>query len=251
MATYMYTLDRVNLMWNSIAYNNSRKFAFMTLKQRWIHVDRHFDNALQLLNFINSNSVSDVHVKPLDEGGREWVIDADFKNYVNKTELMLKINVGATALLLFFTEMHVHRIMFSGNRGFHMWLKFADGFKIGALKSVREHWYRIFEKPTRLNMRDIRNGSFAHCMQRAVNMYQDQILQSSKPDELILHFWPDVDKDVFCNPTKQIRAPFSYNHKGTQFSRCITQQLLEKIQKCSTGCSDGGASTSSISNITH
>lgn len=225
------------MMWNCIAYNDSRKMAFMTNNQRWLHVDTLFENSEQLFNYIAKNSVSDVHVKPLDEGGREWVIDADFKDCADKTELMLKVNVGATAFMLFFADKEdaVQRVMFSGNRGFHVWLKFCGKFKMDSPKILREHWFNVFKKPNKLNPGDIRPGTFAHCVQRAVNMYVD-----GANDDLVLRYWPDVDRDVFCNASKQIRAPFSYNYKGGQYSRCLTQQLLKHIEKCSTGSPNGG-----------
>lgn len=226
-------------MWNAIAYNDSRKFAFMTDQQRWLHANNYFDNATHLYSYIVKNSVSDVHVKPLNEGGREWIIDADFKDYIDKTDLMLKINVGATAFILFFEDKEdaVQRVMFSGNRGFHMWLKFCGKFRIDAPKNLREHWYNVFKKPFRLNRNDIRKGSFADCVQRAVGMYVDS---KDCGDDLVLRYWPDVDRDVFCNANKQIRAPFSYNYKGKEYSRCLTRQLLEHIKTCSIGCSSGG-----------
>nr|ALR70579.1 late expression factor 1 [Anticarsia gemmatalis multiple nucleopolyhedrovirus]ALR70893.1 late expression factor 1 [Anticarsia gemmatalis multiple nucleopolyhedrovirus]ALR71836.1 late expression factor 1 [Anticarsia gemmatalis multiple nucleopolyhedrovirus]AXE72170.1 late expression factor 1 [Anticarsia gemmatalis multiple nucleopolyhedrovirus] len=247
MAPCKYT--NVDQMWNAIAYNDSRKFAFMTTQGRWIHADRYFNSAAQLLSYMITNSVSDVHVKPLDEGGREWVFDADFKDCANKAELELKINVGATALLLFFADKEdaVQRVMFSGNRGFHMWLKFCGRFRMDSPKNVREHWFEVFKKPNKLAKEDIRPGNFAFSVQQAVNMYIDEMPRGSDVCDLIVRYWPDVDRDVFCNPNKQIRAPFSYNYKGGEFSRCLTQQLLQHISKCSSGCLDGGAEATATS----
>nr|UIX56264.1 LEF1 [Hyphantria cunea nucleopolyhedrovirus]UIX56410.1 LEF1 [Hyphantria cunea nucleopolyhedrovirus] len=227
-----YTPEHVNVMWDAIAYNDSRKLAFMTTRQRWVHAVNPFNNAAQLFSYIVKNSVSDVHVKPLDEGGREWVIDADFKNCVDKAELMLKVNVGATAFMLFFADKEdaVQRVMFSGNRGFHMWLKFCGKFRMDAPKNLREHWFNVFKKPCKLDKSDIRPGSFADCVRRAVVMYISAG-GGANYDDLTLRYWPDVDRDVFCNANKQIRAPFSYNYKGGEYSRCITQQLLQHIKK--------------------
>ncbi|AHD25623.1 lef1 [Choristoneura murinana nucleopolyhedrovirus] len=238
-----YTPERVDMMWKAIAYNDSRRLAFMIKPRRWVHASSPFKNAAQLYSYIVKNSVSDVHVLPLDEGGREWVIDADFKDYANKTELMLKVNVGATALMLFFADKEdaVQRVMFSGNRGFHMWLKFCGKFRMDAPKKLREHWFGMLNKPCKLNSGEIKPGNFIYCVRQAVEMYID-----NADDNSILHYWPDVDRDVFCNASKQIRAPFSYNYKGGEYSRCLTQQLLQHIKTCSPGClAVGGAASTS------
>ncbi|AAC59012.1 late expression factor 1 [Orgyia pseudotsugata multiple nucleopolyhedrovirus] len=237
MAPCKYTPERVQMMWDAIAYNDSRRLAFMTDRPRWVHAHNFFDSAAQLFAYIVKNSISDVHVKPLEEGGREWVIDADFKDCADKAELMLKVNVGATAFMLFFEgkEDAVQRIMFSGNRGFHLWLKFCGKFKMDAPKSLREHWFNVFKQPAKLVSGDIRPGSFADCVRRAVHMYI-----GDAREDLVLRYWPDVDRDVFCNANKQIRAPFSYNYKGGDYSRCLTQQLQQRIKACSAGCLAGG-----------
>ena len=236
----MYTLERVNRMWDAIAYNDSRKFAFRTCRDTWLHPDQYFDNASQLYQYIVRSRVTDVHVKPLDDGGgREWIIDADYKNCTDEHELMLKINIGATAFLLFFGEANVSRVMFSGNRGFHLWLRFTDKFKITSPSSVRSHRYKTFEKPNKLNVSNIRPGSFVYAVQNAVQLYINEIPnkeQRGDLNKLTLLYWPDVDKNIFCNAKTQIRAPFSYNYKGVKFSRCITKDLLDKIKQCSIGC---------------
>lgn len=73
----------------------------------------------------------DVYVKLLDDGGgREWVVDVDYKNYVDEYDLMLKIYIGVTVFLLFYMEENVLRVMYIGNCGFYLWLKFIDKFKI-------------------------------------------------------------------------------------------------------------------------
>nr|BBN66051.1 late expression factor 1 [Bombyx mori nucleopolyhedrovirus] len=235
-----YTQKRVDMMWDAIAYNDSRKYAFMTVNARWIHADKYFDTAAQLYSYIVQNKVSDVHVKPLDDGGgREWVVDADYKNYVDEHDLMLKIYIGATAFLLFYTEENVSRVMYTGNRGFHLWLKFTDKFKITSAQNVRVHRYKAFENPAKLDSDCIQPGSFAHCVREAVRLYVPH-MQDSNLDALTLQYWPDVDRDIFCNVNKQIRAPYSYNYKGTKFSRCITKELLDKLKQCYPGYGIGG-----------
>ncbi|ANF29772.1 lef1 [Catopsilia pomona nucleopolyhedrovirus] len=268
MLPYIYTKKRVDAMWNAIAYNNCRKFAFLTTHSRWIHADKYFDNAAELYNFIVKNKVTDVHVKPLDDGGgREWIVDADYKDFKDEEDLMLKITIGATAFLLFYTEENVSRIMFSGNRGFHLWLRFTDKFKITSSQNVRVHRYQAFVKPTKLlNVNNLRPGSFAYAVLQAVQLYMDKIPTHNKLNisndsgnnnsssnssddylaKLILLYWPDVDKDIFCNANKQIRAPFSYNYKGVKFSRCITKEILEKIKQCYPGCGIGGGGPTTI-----
>ncbi|AGA16169.1 lef-1 protein [Thysanoplusia orichalcea nucleopolyhedrovirus] len=227
-----YTQNRVNLMWDAIAYNDARKYAFMTVNMRWIHADKYFDGAVQLYNFIVQNKVADVHIKSLDDGGgREWVIDADYKDCVDEQDLMLKIYIGATAFLLFYTADNVSRVMYTGNRGFHLWLKFTDRFKLTSSQSVRAHRFQAFEKPSKINCNDIRQGSFAYCVQEAVRLYVDNAQNSSDLQSLMLQYWPDIDRDIFCNPNKQIRAPHSYNYKGSKFSRCITKELLNKLKQ--------------------
>ncbi|AKN81012.1 Late expression factor 1, DNA primase [Lonomia obliqua multiple nucleopolyhedrovirus] len=228
----VYTLKRIDMMWNSIAYNDNRKYAFLTCNSMWLHPDTYFENALELYKFILKNQITDVHVKPLDNGeGREWVIDADYKNCIDEFDLMLKIKIGATAFLLFYTEHNVSRIVFSGNRGFHCWLKFTDKYKVTSPQNVRMHRYKAFEKPAALNIKNIRPGSFAHAVQQAVHLYTNEIPKQNGTDlsTLILMYWPDVDRNIFCNINSQIRAPFSYNYKGVKFSRCITKDLLDKI----------------------
>ncbi|BBD51506.1 late expression factor 1 [Samia ricini nucleopolyhedrovirus] len=239
MASCKYTPERIDLMWNAIAFNDRRKFAFLTNKQRWMHPNRHFDSAAQLLDFIVANAVSDVHVKPLDEGGREWVVDADFKNCADQTELELRINVGASAFLHFFADKEdaVQRVLFSGNRGFHLWLRFCGRFRVDASKAEREFWFGVFKRPSKLVPADIRPGNFAYSVRQALGMYADV---ADDECSMVVRYWPDVDRDVFCNPTKQIRAPFSYNYKGNQYSRCLTQQLFKRIAECSTGYAAGG-----------
>nr|AFS52013.1 DekiORF136 [Dendrolimus kikuchii nucleopolyhedrovirus] len=237
----VYTLDSVNRMWNAIAYNDSRKFAFHTIGARWMHPDRYFESAADLYDYIIVNKISDVHVKPLDGGGREWVIDADFKDYADEADLMLKIGIGATAFLLFYGMENVSRVMFSGNRGFHVWLKFAGKFRMSSASNVRAHRCRAFDKPTNLNVA-LRPGSFAYAVQQAVRVHFNGISDDIENDinRLTLLYWPDVDRDIFCNSNKQIRAPFSFNYKGKRFSRCITKDLLNKIEQCFPGFGNFG-----------
>jgi hypothetical protein len=239
----MYTNTRVNEMWNAIAYNCDRKFAFCTSASRWIHPDKYFANANDLYTFIRLNNVTDVHVKPLDDnGGREWIIDADYKKYDDEQDLMLKIKIGATAFLLFYTKENVSRVMFSGNRGFHLWLKFTGKFKLTSSSKIRLHRYKVFEKPVRIDASNIRPGSFVNAVQCAVRMYKNEIPSKFKQDlnELTLLYWPDVDRNIFCNYNTQIRAPFSYNSKGAKFSSCLTKKLFDTIEQCSSGSGNCG-----------
>jgi hypothetical protein len=233
-------------MWNAIAFNSYRKFAFYTSVAKWLHPDKYFEDASELFSFIKTHNVTDVHIKPLENGGgREWIIDADYKNVKDEKELMLKIKIGATSFLFFYTKDNVSRVMFSGNRGFHLWLKFANKFQITSSSHVRLHRYRVFEKPNRLDLSKVCTGSFADAVRQAVCLYADEIpIELGTIDDdlekLILIFWPEVDKNIFCNSSTQIRAPFSYNSKGVKFSNCITQELIDKIERCSIGYGNGG-----------
>jgi hypothetical protein len=228
-------MQRVDAMWNAIAYNDNRKFAFRTIHQKWLHPDHYFNTANELHSYIVRHKIVDVHVKALDDGGgREWIIDADYKNWTSDDDLMLKIRIGATAFLLFFGEHHVSRVMFSGNRGFHLWLRFTDKFKTTATNSVRTNRFVVFQRPARVDQANVRAGSFIYAVQRAIQLYKSEVPEKEAQldmSALTLLYWPDVDKNIFCNSKTQIRAPYSYNYKGVKFSRCITNELLDKIKE--------------------
>ncbi|QEI03701.1 LEF-1 [Rachiplusia nu nucleopolyhedrovirus] len=207
-----YRREDVKQMWDSIAFNDNRKYAFSGQGVRWFHPDRHFANSDELYEYIKSQNISDVHVKALDEkNGREWVIDVDFK-VKSKEELDLKIKIATTTFKLFFGN-SITRIMHSGNRGIHVWLR-IDRFPMSASKKQRERYYKVFEKPQIISMNRINKGSFIYCYKTAI----ESISELDPTVETLHQYWPTVDKHVFCT-FAQIRAPFSYNYKGHCFSR--------------------------------
>ncbi|AAZ67500.1 late expression factor 1 (lef1) [Trichoplusia ni single nucleopolyhedrovirus] len=204
----LYSIDQVEKLWNSLAYNDSRYYSF-TDGVHWCHPKRYFTNAQDLFKFIQDHNVSDIHVKALEDG-REWVIDVDIEAD-NADLLDLKIKVATETFKNFFKS-SIARIMHSGNRGIHVWLR-IDKFRIGASKNLRERYYQIFVKPTDIRLDRIWPGSFIHTYKSAV-----ESISGKSADVATLHkLWPTVDKHVFCTQS-QIRAPFSYNYKGQKFS---------------------------------
>lgn len=208
----VYTQAQLELMWNSVAYRDCRKFAFSDGKH-WYHPDRHFDDIDEFAKFIRSHGISDVHAKPLEnKGGREWVIDVDV-DAEHTAELDLKIRVATATMVNFFGD-NVARIMHSGNRGIHVWLR-IDRFPMHASKHYREKYYKVFVSPKELDSATVLpEGSFAFAYRKAVQEI------SECRDKPLLSFWPTVDKHVFCNLT-QIRVPYSYNYKGKKFTKLL------------------------------
>ncbi|UOQ18893.1 LEF-1 [Olene mendosa nucleopolyhedrovirus] len=218
-----YTAEQTDLMWNSIAFREHRHFAFFDGARRWEHPQRTFATSAELHDYLCANSISDVHVKPLpDNGGREWVLDVDFEADTEPELLDLKIRVACRTFAAFFGN-NVARILHSGNRGVHVWLKLNE-FRPSADKSLRERHYKAFVKPTTVDLTQIAAGSFIGCLRAALRSPEIKAAVArhfaAPIDEarLILELWPPVDKHVFCNRT-QIRAPFSYNYKGKKHQR--------------------------------
>ncbi|WBB27185.1 LEF-1 [Mythimna sequax nucleopolyhedrovirus] len=209
----VYTQAQLELMWNSVAFRDCRKFAFSDGKH-WYHPDQHFDNIDDFGKFIRGRGITDVHAKPLENnGGREWVIDVDVEA-ADETELNVKIKVAAATMSNFFGD-NIARIMHSGNRGIHVWLR-IDRFPMHASKQYREKYYKVFALPKELDdTTDLPEGCFALAYRKAVQQISEC---RNKP---LLSFWPTVDKHVFCNLT-QIRVPHSYNFKGKKFSKQLS-----------------------------
>nr|AEU04746.1 LEF-1 [Spodoptera litura MNPV X17] len=209
---FTYTPNQIELMWKSVAYNDCRRFAFYD-GIRWQHPDTFFDSCEDFASFLKRNRISDVHVKPLeDNGGREWVIDVDFDDC---EDLDTKILVAAETFRNFFGE-NVARVVHSGNRGVHVWLR-IDRFPMHASKQAREQYYKVFVAPQELTFEEaaVPEGCFAAAFLKAIKTYESKC--GHRP---ILSWWPTVDKHVFCNNT-QIRVPHSYNYKGKKFSYII------------------------------
>ncbi|ACI28724.1 agip22 [Agrotis ipsilon multiple nucleopolyhedrovirus] len=210
-AAVTYAPSQIELMWNSVAYRDCRHFAFFD-GARWHHPDVYFDDVDAFASFINRNRISDVHAKPLDSG-REWVIDVDIEA-CDDVDLDLKIRVATACFEDFFGE-NVARIMHTGNRGIHVWLR-IDRFAMRASKQLREHYYKAFVPPVELTPSTaLPEGCFAASFVKAVRR-----LGPSCDHKPLLSWWPAVDKHVFCN-NSQIRVPFSYNYKGKKFSTLL------------------------------
>ncbi|AUV65277.1 LEF-1 [Alphabaculovirus myunipunctae] len=211
----LYTFEQIELMWQSVAYNDCRRYAFFD-GRRWQHPDRHFDNVDVFAEYIERNGITDVHVKALDgDGGREWVVDVDV-HADDDDDLQAKIRVATATFMNFFGK-NATRIMHSGNRGIHVWLR-IDRFPMGACKSVRENYYKVFVPPKTIeDPASLPEGCFAAAYVEALNK-DDKI--SKALDKPLLYYWPAVDKHVFCN-LNQIRVPYSYNFKGRKFSTLL------------------------------
>ncbi|QNV47856.1 late expression factor 1 [Alphabaculovirus altersperidaniae] len=208
--SFVYTTQQVELMWKSVAYRDCRRFAFFD-GTRWQHPNITFDTCEQFELFLRRNRITDVHVKPLeDDGGREWVIDVDVEDI---EDLDVKICIAAETFRNFFGE-NVARVMHSGNRGIHVWLR-IDRFFMHAPKDIRDRYYKVFVAPKELTKADTAaapEGSFVAAFVKATQKYDSRCRH--KP---LLNWWPAVDKHVFCN-NSQIRVPYSYNYKGKKFS---------------------------------
>ncbi|AKN80614.1 Late expression factor 1 [Perigonia lusca single nucleopolyhedrovirus] len=226
MISLKYTKNQIELLWNAVAYNTQREFAFMTEQKQWFHPKCFFRDSDELYEYVVQRNLADIHVKALDNGvGREWVIDVDFKDETTSM-LNLKIDIATAACVDFFGRNNISRIMHSGNRGIHVWLR-IDKFRMSANKNFRERYFKVFVPPKQICIDKIRQGSFAYSVRQGLLKYQKSIqLQMNMDDdnvfnrrlaELMLLFWPLVDKHVFCN-LNQIRAPYSFNCKGNKFS---------------------------------
>ncbi|AGR56887.1 lef1 [Hemileuca sp. nucleopolyhedrovirus] len=219
-----YDTDRVKQMWNSIAFNDCREFAFFD-GIKWYHPKIYF-SCDSFYDYLCSNAISDVHVKPLpNDGGREWVIDVDFKD-TDENVLNFKIDLAKRIFVHFFGSDGIARIMHSGNRGIHVWLK-INKFRMNADKAVRCRYYKVFVKPkASIELNRIENGSFIHSIKTVletddIRAMIKKLYDNNKNEfdikELLKEFWPPVDQHVFCN-LNQIRVPFSYNFKGKKYS---------------------------------
>jgi len=196
----------------------------------WRHSDSEFSKKQRFATFeefeeaVKKLNARDIHVKMTVAGGREWVIDVDHDEK-EPPKIELK-NMIAHATFQKFFGTNCTRIMFSGNRGLHVWLC-HNVFDMNAPRQLRDYYYRaLLQKPARLNLKLLKEGSLGHCfldalqnkwIKRRISELYPHINQSNF-DLLLKEFYPCVDKQVF-DSTKQIRAPYSYNTKGHQFSR--------------------------------
>ncbi|ACF05412.1 LEF-1 [Adoxophyes orana nucleopolyhedrovirus] len=217
----IYSPNRVLKMWNSMSFNDARKYAFLTSNKTWLHPARHFTSDEDLYEFLIKNRVQEVHAKALDEnGGREWVIDVDF--YDKDEILLLKIEVAKQIFINFFGE-NIKHIMFTGNRGLHVWLR-VDRFMMSADTKLRTNYYGIFAKPTEeIDYNKIVRGSFIYAVKEAIKLDElkvwiDEHLKNYSLTQKILYLWPPVDAHIFCT-LNQIRVPYSYHAIGRAYSK--------------------------------
>lgn len=156
-----YTENQAQLVWDSVAFNDKREYAFFD-GVKWYHPSVYFDSFQEFYAHLVQHQISDIHVKALDDGGgREWVVDVDFKETCPK-RLALKIAVAADTFKHFYGD-NVSRVMHSGNRGVHVWLR-IDRFRMSAPKAFRQRYYKLFEPPKRVAIERIRPGCFVYSL---------------------------------------------------------------------------------------
>nr|ADO85488.1 lef-1 [Pieris rapae granulovirus] len=196
----------------------------------WRHSDsqyskrKTFANFQQFEEFVCANNAQDIHVKMLIDGSREWVIDVDH-NEQDSRKITLK-NMITHATFGAFFEKNCTRILYSGNRGIHIWLN-REEFDFKASKLVRSYYYETMLKPPSTIVKTfVQTGSLNDCFLKAFdNIWIRREITVLYPNikldnvaALVKEFFPYVDKQIFVS-TKQIRAPYSYNTKGKKFNR--------------------------------
>ncbi|AKN80799.1 late expression factor 1 [Diatraea saccharalis granulovirus] len=232
-----YNRQQLQKVWWSVDFREDRYWAFLKRDGGWWHTDsknsklKTFDNYEQFENCVHNMCVQDIHVKMTVDGGREWIIDIDHDEK-NPARLMLKNMIAHSTLTRFFGPSCV-RVLFSGNRGLHIWLD-RNQFDMKACKELREYYYdTLLKKPTRIVKPFVREGSLNDCFLKSFDnawikreishLYHDINLNDTAI--LVKEFFPYVDKQIFVS-TKQIRAPYSFNTKGNNYS-CDHVLLLE------------------------
>ncbi|AAP85699.1 lef-1 [Adoxophyes orana granulovirus] len=225
MSTPLYTKEQLVKMWNSVRYKEDRFWAFMTANGSWVHSNVTYADFDKFYEAVRLHKAQDVHVKMLVDGAREWVIDVDHDE--NDFEKIKLKNMIAHATFSYFFGDNCTRIMYTGNRGLHIWLD-EEQFDMRAVYELRMFYYENILKVTNFNIpRNLyQNRSMGDCFFRSVqnnkwivrqikNLYPH--LNCDNHAALLKEFYPHVDKQVFVS-NKQIRAPYSYNSKGKRFS---------------------------------
>ncbi|QBQ01617.1 lef-1 [Hyphantria cunea granulovirus] len=228
----MYNKDSLLKVWRAVPYNSHRYWAFKRENGTWFHSDsvhstkQVYNNFEEFYHIITTLKVHDIHVKKTVMGGREWVIDVDHDE-TDPAKIALKNIVAHCTLVNFFGKDMCTKILFSGNRGLHVWLSCAPGkFDMDISPRLRSYYYdNVFKVPKNVNKVLLKPGSFLYCffltfnnthVQRQIaKLYPNKIV--SDHNWLLKEFYPIIDRQVFTS-TKQIRAPYSYNSKGRQFS---------------------------------
>ncbi|AKR17330.1 LEF-1 [Urbanus proteus nucleopolyhedrovirus] len=239
-----YTEEQARDMYESVAFNDSRLYAFFDGRY-WHHPEKIFNNFNEFYYYIIIKKIKEVHAKPIvDNGGREWVIDVDFDESCD-TLLQIKIDIACQVFKNFFKQ-NVSKIMHTGNRGIHVWLR-IDEFRLSADKILRTRYYQIFKRPKVIVLRSVPKNSFMSCVVEAIasksiderikNLMTNTSLNCTKcltkqiycsidktsnsMEKLVYLLWPLVDEHIFCNINSQIRMPFSFNCKSKKFSTQI------------------------------
>lgn len=218
----VYTDSQLTKIWQNVAYNDSRLWAFYSHRDSQWHHPKNTMTLAKFCEYVYMNNITDIHVKAcLNNIGREWVIDLDFHED-DTDRLQFKMQVGKLVFKIFFGS-SVHRILFSGNRGLHIWLKISK-FAMSASQELRRKYYKAFVLPKVLRLADVNKGSFISAVLHVIKL--PEIQQSiarhypsiqNDTSKLVHELCPPVDELVFCN-LNQIRAPYSYNYKGKNFS---------------------------------
>jgi Baculoviridae DNA primase len=228
----MYDKTGLLKVWRAVPYNSHRYWAFKKENGAWFHSDsvhstkQLYNTFEEFYHIVTALKVHDIHVKKTIMGGREWVIDVDH-NETDPLKIALKNIVAHCTLLNFFGKEMCTKILFSGNRGLHVWLSSAPGkFDMDTSVKLRAYYYdNVFKVPKNVNVALLKKGSFLYCFFETFNnvCVQRQIIQLypnknvSDRNWLLKEFYPNIDRQVFTS-IKQIRAPYSYNSKGQQFS---------------------------------
>nr|WPN08685.1 lef-1 [Cnaphalocrocis medinalis granulovirus] len=223
---FSYTTEQLEKIWYNMAYRQDRHWAFLTAQNIWVHTDnkKRFTSFNSFQKYVWDLQVQDIHVKYLiDNTSREWIIDVDHADQ-DPRRVNLK-NMIAHATFGPFFGPNITRIVFSGNRGLHIWLN-AEEFCMKMTRDIREYYYDMMLKPPTIisNIMIKPNSLYHHFLQSFNNLWIKREIVSLYPDinfndtqKLIMEFFPYVDRQVFVS-TKQIRAPYSYNSKGKKFS---------------------------------
>ncbi|UYE99050.1 MAG: lef-1 [Betabaculovirus sp.] len=224
-----YTDEQLKRVWMGVAFKEDRYWAFMKLNGSWHHSDskyskhKTFSNYETFYEYCKQNNVQDIHVKMLVDGSREWVIDVDHDD-VDHEKTQLKNMITHATFGTFFAH-NCTKILYSGNRGLHVWLD-RNEFDIKANKRIRTYYYdTMLTTPTTIIAPFVQPGSLHECFIKAFdNMWIRRNINKLYPHikldnmtALVKEFYPYVDKQVFVS-TKQIRAPYSFNTKGNKFS---------------------------------
>lgn len=225
----MYTVQQLEKVWYSVKYKEDRYWAFLTSSGSWRHTDsatspkKTFDDFEQFYKYVDSIQAQDIHAKMLIDGSREWVIDVDHDEH-DEDKIELKNMIAHSTLKTFFGE-NCTKILYSGNRGLHVWLH-CDEFDLKSNQKLRTYYYDTMLKPAKsINKIFIQQNSLNDCflksfqntwiVRNVVKFYPKMDLNNI--DCLYKTFFPYIDKQIFVT-NKQIRAPYSYNSKGNKYS---------------------------------